>query len=123
MDQATIITIIAISIYNIATILLLKVALGQVNLKEALAEKALSANAAPGQASADTSYSRVAGLVGAIVLATFFWGIGNAVIHGAINKPSSVPEMLSGVGPFIIGGASLFLPYAANQLRETFKNR
>lgn len=135
MDKQAI-SFIAIAVFNVATVLLVRHALKDVDLRQAVLEKdpspapaaqsaatAGAVAAAPPPAQPMTSYSRVAGLVGALVLATFFWGIGNAVIYGAINDPNNVATMLNGVSSFIIGGASLFLPYAANQVREAFTPR
>ncbi|MDP2803961.1 MAG: hypothetical protein Q8O26_18975 [Phreatobacter sp.] len=129
MDKQAI-TFVAIGVFNIGTAVLLRSALSTVDLGQAVLEKdenaakttagSQSNNAANGLA---TSYSRVTGLIGALVLAAFFWGIGNAVIFNAINDPANVASMLNGVSTFIIGGASLFLPYAANQAREAFAPR
>jgi hypothetical protein len=101
-------------LYNGATIKLLTVGLGQVDLKQALVEKAPTVPD-------ETSYSRLAGLIGAVVLATFFWAVGNVVIYRAFVAPASIGELLSHIGTFFLGGASLFLPYAFNQLREAFR--
>lgn len=73
-------------------------------------------------ASSDVSYSRVAGVVGSVVMACFFWAFGNILIFRAFVDPSgaTVRALVEGVWPWLTAGAAMFLPYAANQLRAVF---
>ena len=99
----------------------------QVDLKEALAEKSVPIDGAqPGMALRNasdmgvTSYSRVAGFVGATVIATFFWALGNIILYKAFVAPAEIRDLLSSLVTYFLSGASLFLPYAFNQLRSAF---
>jgi hypothetical protein len=69
---------------------------------------------------AGTSYSRITGFAGTVVLTCFIWALGDAVIYNAYMAPGNVKDMLSGVGPFILAGSALFAPYAFNQLSTVF---
>jgi len=62
-------------------------------------------------------------MIGAVVLATFFWAVGNIVLYKAFTDPGRIAELLTGMGSFFAGGAALFLPYAFNQAREAFAPR
>ena len=91
-------------IFNTAIMKLLQVAFGPINFRAALREKdpkVLNATAAvvaavaasPGgttppadpEAADPTSYSRIAGAAGAIVLACFLWGLGNIILFKAFE--------------------------------------
>lgn len=126
MDQGTIVMALVLVIYNVATTKLLSIALTQIDVRQAVQEKAPEVRSVPLTDSAgkpvplDTSYSRVSGMIGAIVLATFFWAVGNVILYKAFADPSKISEFLSSIGTFFLGGASLFLPYAFNQLKEAF---
>jgi hypothetical protein len=124
------------AIFNIATIALIAVGLRRVNFTEVVAEKGPSvgrervARTESHGVSVTTepvpepaSYSRVAGLIGSIVMATFFWGVANAVLVKMIQSPGEVAKMLEGISTFLFAGAAMFLPYAANQIRELFAPR
>ncbi|MDB5541035.1 MAG: hypothetical protein JWQ89_2762 [Devosia sp.] len=137
----------AIIVFNIAILRLLQMTLKNVDLQGALMEKGpadtikqvtTSAEPTPTDGggikmeqketketsqgiSADTSYSRVAGMVGAVVLACFIWGIGNIVLYKAFADPGGVESLLASLGGFFLAGASLFAPYAFNQLSSAFK--
>lgn len=73
-----------------------------------------------GSATAATSYSRVTGALGAIVVTSFFWAIGNVVLSLALSDVSQVKPLLDAVGVFFLIGSALFLPYAFNQLKTLF---
>jgi hypothetical protein len=122
-------------IFNIAIAKLLQYTLSNIDLKEALREKSLpppprgggaqlSGGAAPpptpSDRSDDTSYSRVAGMIGAIVLACFIWAVGNIILYKAFANIDDVKSILSNITPFILSGASLFAPYAFNKLSSVF---
>lgn len=126
MNERTIVMALILIIYNISTIKLLSVAFAQVDIRQTVQEKAPDVRSTPltdtdgMPVPLDTSYSRVSGMIGAIVLATFFWAVGNVVLYKSFAEPNEVSEFLSSIGTFFLGGASLFLPYAFNQLREAF---
>lgn len=110
-------------ILNGAIILLLRLSLKHVDVKEALREKAGPAAAFPPVPGGpdNTSYSRVSGMVGAIVLACFFWALANVVVFQAFTQQAQIEVVLKGVGTFILSGSALFAPYAFNQLTGIFK--
>lgn len=82
--------------------------------------KALKEKSPDGSASDATSYSRVTGALGAVVLTAFFWAIGNVVLDLALTNVGELSPLLSAVGPFFLVGSALFLPYAFNQLKTLF---
>jgi hypothetical protein len=115
-------TFIALVVMNCAAFKLIQLGVSKVDLGSAIAEK----DGPPkpdGTPAPATSYSRVIGLVGGMILAAFIWGLGNVVIYTAMTKPEQVAKVLDGVTTFIVGSASLFLPYATNQIREAFNPR
>ena len=63
------------------------------------------------------SYSRVTGLIGAVVVASLFWIMSNVSIAVAILNPSELADILNGITKLFFVGAALFLPYAFNQLK------
>lgn len=63
------------------------------------------------------SYSRVTGLIGAVVVASLFWIMSNIAIAVAILNPGDLADMLNGISKLFFVGAALFLPYAFNQLK------
>lgn len=73
-----------------------------------------------GSPTAATSYSRVTGAFGAIVMTSFFWAIGNVVLSLALSDVGQVKPLLDAVGIFFLIGSALFLPYAFNQLKTLF---
>jgi hypothetical protein len=74
-----------------------------------------------GQSTGDLSYSRVTGLVGAVVVASLFWVMSNIAIATAILEPKSLPLLLGNIGTLFYVGAALFLPYGFNQLKTTLQ--
>ncbi len=112
----------ALVVFNLATSYLVWRSLRNVTLSEVVTEKDMQTKP-DGTLLAATSYSRVVGIVGGMILAAFIWGLGNVVIYTALTSPSDVSKVLDGVSTFIVGCASLFLPYAANQVREAFSRR
>jgi len=84
------------------------------NLKQALREKSPT-----GDPTDATSYSRISGFVGSIVLLSLYWSLGNVVLVDALT--SHVPliqPLVNAVLPFFMLGSALFLPYAFNQLKS-----
>ena len=69
-----------------------------------------------------TSYSRIAGIAGAIVLACFLWALGNIILFKAfeVGGIAAIKELLQSVAVYFLAGASLFAPYAFNQLKAAF---
>ena len=99
--------------FNVPVILLAWKATRVADLRGALREKSPTAGAS------DTgSFSRVAGLAGAVMLASLFWALGDVVIYKAFTGISDIRPILEGVGPLFLPGAALLLPYAFNQLRS-----
>ena len=73
---------------------------------------------AEGEDTGALSYSRVTGLIGAVVVASLFWVMSNVAIAIAILDPTQLPDVLNGVSKLFFVGAALFLPYAFNQLKS-----
>jgi hypothetical protein len=70
-----------------------------------------------GQGTGAVSYSRVTGMIGAVVVASLFWIMSNVAIGTAILNPGDLTDILTGVSKLFFVGAALFLPYAFNQLK------
>jgi hypothetical protein len=86
--------------------------------EQVLRKEERSEPAAPAE---DSSYSRIAGMIGAVVLAVFLWALGNIVLYKCFGAVSEVGEIMQHVGSFFLAGAALFAPYAANKLTSAFK--
>ena len=80
---------------------------------------ALREKGADGQPGAP-SYSRITGLLGAVVTSTFFWALGNVVLWKAFSQAAEIGPLIRAVWPYFLIGSALFLPYAFNQLRSIF---
>src|SRR5262245_49330014 len=65
------------------------------------------------------SASRLIATLGTLVLASIMLGVGYAMIWSLFVR-GTIPA-LEGIGPYLMGGAALFAPYAFNQLKEAFK--
>jgi len=78
---------------------------------------ALREKAPDGNGTGAISYSRVTGMIGAVVVASLFWIMSNVAIGTAILNPKDLPDILTAVGKLFFVGAALFLPYAFNQLK------
>ena len=102
-----------LAIFNLPVIFLLCRLPFVANLQEALSEK----NPAGGTCDT-TSYSRITGLIGAVMLTSFFWAIGNIVLYKAFTQVDDVRKIVSAVAPLFMVGSALFLPYAFNQIRS-----
>ena len=108
---------IAVAIFN-APILAICISLPFIgSLRSALQEKG------PAGAIESTSYSRITGLFGAVVVTSFFWAMGNVVLWYLFEAPEMADKIIDGVWKFFILGAALFLPYAFNQLRAIVTDR
>lgn len=113
----TIVLVTVLLIYNISSFMFTKRAISENAIPEAVKVKADEEGGADA-----TSYSRVAGMLGAVVMATFFWAVGNVVLFKMMTAPAEVEAMLTGVSTFFLAGATLYAPYAVNQLKEAFKS-
>ncbi len=124
----TAIMVFTLLLFNVSILKLFQTSLKQVNIRGAMLEKnAVSASHAkiaddgkPAD-SDQTSFSRIAGGTGAIVLACFLWALGNVVLFKSFTALSEVATLLGGVQTYFLAGASLFAPYAFNQLRSAFR--
>jgi len=104
--------IVAVIAFNVP-VLIAVMRLRQVDgFSDALREKDPS-----GDSAGAISYSRVTGMIGAVVVSSLFWIISNIVIVTAILNPKDLPSILSNVSTLFLVGAALFLPYAFNQLK------
>ena len=132
MDNPLWLIVLSLTIFNGAAIVLLKFTLTSVNLKALVREKSLDPSAAAAAAAAaagaarsgdtyDSSYSRVAGLIGSVVMAAFFWGLGNILLYKAISNPAEVKTITEALGTYMLSGAAMFVPYAFNQLQAAFR--
>lgn len=109
--------IVVLAIFN-APILAISVTVPFIgSLRSALREKG------PPGAIESTSYSRITGLFGAVVVTAFFWSIGNIVLWRLFVPEADVEGIIDGVWKFFMLGAALFLPYAFNQLRAIATDR
>jgi hypothetical protein len=77
----------------------------------------LSEKDSTGVSTNSLSYSRVTGMVGAVVVGSLFWIVSNIVVATAILDPRAVSTILAHISPIFLVGAALFLPYAFNQLK------
>ena len=71
-----------------------------------------------GDSTGAISFSRVTGLIGAVVVASLFWIMSNVSIAVAILNPGALPDILNGITKLFFVGAALFLPYAFNQRKS-----
>ena len=81
-------------------------------LKELVREKSPD-----GETWDSVSFSRVTGLVGAVVVASLFWIMSNVAIAVAILNPGDLENVLGGVTKLFFVGSALFIPYAFNQIK------
>ena len=120
-------------IFNVAIIKILQWGMTGINFHDALREKdpkaaqaALEAAPPPGAGESPpdaTSYSRVAGFIGVVVMACFLWGLGNYILYKAFRGPvADIQTLLGSIGTFFLAGAALFTPYAFNQLKGVFQS-
>ncbi|MDY6918631.1 MAG: hypothetical protein SV765_00285 [Pseudomonadota bacterium] len=69
----------------------------------------------------EPNFSKLAGAIGAIGLASIFIAIGYWVIF-TLFLPDGDLSRLEDLGIFFLSGSSLFAPYAFNQLSRIFKS-
>ncbi|MDB0573872.1 hypothetical protein LBW59_24320 [Ralstonia solanacearum] len=102
--------------FNLPTVGFLAAVPFGMRLNDMLKEKAPD-----GSATDATSYSRVSGALGAIMVTSFFWATGNMVLGLTLRGDvSEVKSLLDAVSVFFLIGSALFLPYAFNQLKTLF---
>jgi hypothetical protein len=106
---------ISLLVLNAPTLLLL----GRLPFITDLA-KALKEKSPVGGETDTTSYSRVTGLVGAVIMTSFFWAIANIVVFKAFTAIADIKPLLDSVQLLFLVGAAMFLPYAFNQIRSAF---
>ena len=105
-------------VFNFATFKLLSLFLPKIQIKSVVSEKSANVTDVDGAVVMPESYSRFAGIIGAVVMVTFFWALGNIVLFKIIYEPASLEKLISSVTSYFYGGATLFLPYAANQIKS-----
>lgn len=108
---------VALAIFNAPILAILACLPFIASLRQALMEKG------PQGPIESTSYSRITGLFGAVIVTSFFWAMGNVVLWQIFEQPEKVESMIDGVWKFFVLGAALFLPYAFNQLRAIMTDR
>jgi hypothetical protein len=142
MEKETVVVCLSLAILDLGVIVLLRVALSGINIRSVLREKdadsqppgtkAIAENPVQAVAGDDsqsqgdpaldnTSYSRVAGFIGAVVMACFLWALGNILLFDAINSPTTITTLLSSMSTYFLTGSALFAPYAFNQVSKVFK--
>ena len=115
-----------IALYNGAVFLGLT-RLGRLNLTSMLAEKVVSAEIAKQiAASAEerfvfTSKNRAVGALGAFVMVSFTWALGNIILYKSFYAADQVESIIDSVGTFYLASSALFAPYAFNQLSKAFR--
>lgn len=67
------------------------------------------------------SFSRSAGAIGAMALASFFTGLGVWVLFSLNNADVKIGETMESLSTFLMTGGTLFAPYAINKITEIFK--
>lgn len=113
---------LAILVYLAATVLSVILSWPTWNTFRGIATEKNDTSLAPG-ASAPTSFSRVTGLIGTIYLTAFCWGLGLYLLTKVWVDPGKLKEVVPDGSKFILAGASLFTPYAFNQVSHILGNR
>jgi hypothetical protein len=103
---------LAIVAFNVPIAVVAWCSRGVVKLDAAMREK----DPATGQAT-DVSYSRITGMIGAVIMGSLFWVFSNILIGTAILNPPGVGVLMTHMSTLFLIGAALFLPYAFNQLK------
>jgi len=102
---------LAILIFNVPIIIVAARLPFVSSLRAALREKG------PAGPIESTSYSRVTGLFGAVMVTSLFWAVGNIVIWYLFDDIAKAEKIVDSVWKLFVLGSALFLPYAFNQLR------
>ena len=110
----------ALAAFNLPVLFGAIVALTTHDLRDQVG-RALKEKAPDGNQTDATSYSRVIGAIGAVMVASLFWVVSNIAIVTAILAPQDVPVILNSAGKLFLVGAALFLPYAFNQLKSVLQ--
>lgn len=115
MNYALTMAIFVLLLFNIPVIVLLGRLPFIANFQEAIQEKGPI-----GGTSDVTSYSRITGLVGAVIVTAFYWAVGNVALYKAFTQISDIRLIVNSVAPLFMVGSALFLPYAFNQIKSAF---
>jgi hypothetical protein len=67
-----------------------------------------------------TSYSRLTGLAGAVMVTALFWAVCNIALYRSLVGEATVGALVRDFWPMFLLGSALFLPYAFNQLKSAF---
>lgn len=111
-NARTVVAVVAVVLFNLPILFAAWRLLGVANFSSALREKGPS-----GELDGPVSYSRVTGMIGAVVVASLFWMMSNVTIWTALTAPGDLAGILSSVSNLFYVGAALFVPYAFNQLK------
>jgi len=68
-----------------------------------------------------TSFSRTAGAIGALAMASFFSGLGVWVLL-SVGTDADVSTKLAGISNYFLSGTALYAPYAVNRISNTISN-
>lgn len=117
MDSKPVFTWLVFLSFNLPVIATLVFVPCAARLSEALKEKSPF-----GDSTGVTSYSRVVGTLGAVIVTAFFWAGGNIFLGMALTPGDfgHLAQLLNAFGRFLLFGSALFLPYAFNQLKTLF---
>jgi len=115
MSLANVMPWLVLAVFNIPVVAVLARLPFVADLRQALREKG------PIGGSADTtSYSRVTGLVGAVIVTAFYWAVGNIALYKAFTAIGDIRPIIEAAAPLFLVGSALFLPYAFNQIKSAF---
>lgn len=120
IDWRMVAAIAALVAFNVP-ILIAAITLSRVDGLRQEVGKALKEKDSSGDPTDATSYSRVTGAVGAVMLGSLFWVISNIVVVLAILDPPGVSDLLANAGKLFLVGTALFLPYVFNQLKAVLQ--
>ena len=67
-----------------------------------------------------TSYSRLTGLAGAVIVTALFWSVCNIALYRSLVHSAEVGSLIRDFWPLFLLGSALFLPYAFNQIKGAF---
>jgi hypothetical protein len=108
---------LSIAILDIGVVVILRATLKNINVLAALREKDPTEQTAQD----NTSYSRLSGFIGSMILACFLWALGNILIYQAVTDVAEISKTLNAMSTYFLAGSALFMPYGFNQLAKVFK--
>lgn len=113
MDGKVPVAWLAFIVFNVPVVVaLVRIAL-VADLKQVLSEKG------PVGEGDTTSYSRLTGLAGAVMVMALYWAVANLALYTAFFG-TGVGELIGSFWLLFLIGGALFLPYAFNQLKSAF---